>query len=93
VTTIGNSAFGECYSLQKITIPNSVSSIDKDAFWLCGYKQLFTLYCSRTTPPTLKGDIFGTSSGGEYIIYVPSSLVNKYKAANIWKNYYIWGIR
>ena len=35
VTTIGQWAFHECYSLTSITIPNSVKSIEKGAFYNC----------------------------------------------------------
>lgn len=33
VTIIGNSAFSNCYSLTSISIPNSVASIDRNAFY------------------------------------------------------------
>ena len=35
VTSIGDNAFCECFSLTSITIPNSVTSIGRDAFYGC----------------------------------------------------------
>ena len=35
ITTIGFSAFTQCYGLTSITIPNSVTSIENSAFWDC----------------------------------------------------------
>ena len=35
VTSIGNYAFDNCYSLTSIAIPNSMTSIGDDAFWNC----------------------------------------------------------
>ena len=35
VTSIGNSAFGNCYSLASITIPNGLTSIEDSAFFNC----------------------------------------------------------
>lgn len=35
VTSIGNSAFGDCNSLTSVMIPDSVSSIGENAFFSC----------------------------------------------------------
>ena len=35
VTSIGSSAFNDCYGLTSITIPNSVTSIGTSAFYNC----------------------------------------------------------
>ena len=35
VTSIGYAAFEECYSLTSVTIPNSVTSIEDEAFYNC----------------------------------------------------------
>ena len=35
VTSIGNSAFNQCYRLTELTIPNSVTSIGNTAFYYC----------------------------------------------------------
>ena len=43
VTTIGNSAFGECDSLQSITIPDSVTTIGNSAFYHCDSLQSITI--------------------------------------------------
>lgn len=35
VTSIGGSAFRECFDLTSITIPNSITNIGGSAFWVC----------------------------------------------------------
>ncbi len=80
VTSIGASAFAECTSLTSITIPEGVTSIGATAFACC--TSLTSLKFKATTPPTLEYWInyFNT-------IYVPSSAVDAYKTADVWKDY------
>ena len=70
-----------CKSLTSITIPKTVTSIDRYIFDDC--TSLTSLTVKANTPPTLEKGI-----GYSGTIYVPSSAVNAYKTADIWKNYY-----
>jgi hypothetical protein len=95
VTKIGNSAF-ETNILTTVEIPSSVTSIGEKAFF--NSKQLKSVYCKRTTPPTLGSYVFyaeSFNSAGTYsykpincTIYVPSSSLAKYRSATNWSNYY-----
>ena len=49
VTSIGDSAFRKCSSLQSVTIPNSVTSIGNVAFWGCSSLQSVTIPDSVTS--------------------------------------------
>ena len=49
VTSIGNSAFGECRSLTNITIPDSVTSISENAFYGCASLTSVTIPNSVTS--------------------------------------------
>ncbi len=80
VTSIGDNAFFGCTSLTSITIPESVTSIGSLSFWGC--TSLTSLKIESTTPPYLSGWI-----GYSGTIYVPSSAVNAYKTADVWKDH------
>ena len=49
VTSIGNSAFNGCSSLQSINIPNNVTSIGDSAFYGCSSLQSITIPSSVTS--------------------------------------------
>jgi hypothetical protein len=95
VTKIGDSAFKTNY-LRTVEIPSSVTSIGEEAFF--DSIQLESVYCKRTTPPTLGSYVFyakSYNSGGSYsykpincTIYVPSSSLARYRSATNWSNYY-----
>ena len=49
VTSIGNQAFYNCYSLQSIIIPSNVTSIEQQAFYNCSSLQSITIPSSVTS--------------------------------------------
>ena len=82
VTSIGSYAFGYCYSLSSITIPDSVTSIGSGAFYYCyGMKEY---HFKPITPPSLSNtnDFIGIPS--DCIIYVPKGSADAYKTATNW---------
>ena len=88
VNLIGKTAFTECVLLSSVTIGSNVTNIDEDAFCYC--KNLSTVYCKPQNPPTLTnsqycGAFYNCASN--LIIYVPTTSVETYKAANGWKDY------
>jgi hypothetical protein len=96
ITAIAHDAFYESLRLQSVTIPQSVTSIGEYAFYYC--ENLKSVYCKRPTPPELGASAFDNSDNGTdkpigCKIYVPTSSVDLYKAAENWKRYksYIYG--
>lgn len=83
---IGNDAFGYCSSLTQVSFPKC-TSIGDNAFYSCSL--LTSLYLNQVTSvPTLNNsnafDSSPLSAGGNGTIYVPSSLVTAFKAAENW---------
>ena len=82
--SIGSDAFSSCNALTEVTIPASVTSIGSDAFGYC-----FGLAACRMlseTPPAIEGDIF-SEAPDDFVILVPASSVEAYKAAEGWSDY------
>lgn len=100
-TTIGSSAFFNCISLQSIEL-SKVERIDDNAFWCSsitkislpetlknmGY-QCFNKVTEYTFNGTLPAALYKEPAFGgvPFVIRVPESAIDAYKAADIWKNY------
>jgi len=50
---------------------------------------LSSVTINAITPPSIGRYTFTVMYGEPYPIYVPSASVNAYKAADIWKDYYV----
>jgi len=85
VTSIGNYAFYRCSALTSIEIPNSVTSIGSYAFYDCS--GLTSITCEAITPPTCEGAYVLYNVDKSIPLYVPAGSVEKYKAADQWKEF------
>ena len=81
-TTIVSGAFEGCNSLASVTIGSSVTTIGNYTFY--DSRNLQWVYCKATTPPD-QYEAFSTLNLVK--IYVPSSSVDVYKAADGWAKY------
>ena len=89
---IYDAAFLACISLENITIPSGVQLIGGDAFVNCRNMQWVRIESSsvpsgRAQYYYYEGGMFRCSSGYTYDIYVPSSSVEAYKAADYWSDF------
>ena len=90
VTSIGVIAFAELTELEKVTIPQSVTTVNFDAFR--GTSSLSLVCCKAATPPTavaheLTGWNAFDSNAADRKIYVPAASLQAYKTADGWSEY------
>ena len=92
-TSIGISAFNNCYGLASITISEGVTSIGASAFNNC-YGIKFYDFSNHTAVPTLSATSPFSSIAADCEIRVPAALVDEWKAATNWSTYadYIVGV-
>ena len=84
VTTLGAYAFSHCPNLMTVTIGSGIGSLENNPFLGCGGITSYTI--RSETPPTLGPEGL---PGTILKIYVPSSAVDTYKAAEGWSGYEI----
>ena len=82
ITSIGDYAFAWCNGLKSVTIGKGITSIGERAFSWCD--ELNSIACYAATVPTTGDDVFNPSN---VTLYVPSSSVDAYKAAEPWKDF------
>ena len=87
VTMIDESAFAGCVNIASVTLPSGVTSYGKYAFSNC--LSLNVIHDYRTTPVKVGETVFASVNKPFCTLYVPSSAVETYQAADIWKDFYI----
>lgn len=85
VTSIGNYAFHSCTGLTSIDIPASVTGIGDYAFNYC--RSLSSVTCRAAEPPVLGEYVFDYVNCSKIPLYVPRASLDKYKAAEQWKEF------
>ncbi len=93
VTSIGNDAFDWCEALESVTIGEGVTSIGKSAFFSCESLKSVTA-CNPTPVNIVITDeweevyfAFEYVNCAKCTLYVPAESVEKYKAAEGWKEF------
>ena len=83
--TIGKSAFSGCTALISLKMPNSVTTIGSGAFYNCA--GLKSIYCMKEVPASIRSNNFSDEQYETITLYVPTGSLEKYKTADIWKNF------
>lgn len=83
-TILTTSAFESNTSLTTITLPSTITAINKDAFW--GDSQLQSIYFTSSVPPSLHSYALRNNNA---ILYVPAEALEDYQNADVWKDYYL----
>ena len=90
IVEIGSFVFSGCSNLTNLKIPDSVISIGADVFEGCS--SLTNLYCKPVTPPKVAPYTSqGLGLDRATVIYVENVALTRYKDAQKWKEYNIYG--
>ena len=63
----------------------SITSINRDAFYNCA--GLKSIYCMKEVPASIRSNNFSDEQYETITLYVPTGSLEKYKTADIWKNF------
>ena len=86
VTAIGENAFAGISTLKKVTIGESVKTIQNNAFYNC--VNLETIFNYRPTPTNAYSTAFDGVDKFECILYVLPNSIDMYKNASVWRDFY-----
>lgn len=85
---IGESAFQNCLGLTELKLSSALFELGDLAF--AGCKNIASISCAATTPPTCGWEVFDGVSVSTITPEVPIASVNSYRVANTWKDFN-WG--
>jgi hypothetical protein len=95
VATVGAVAFDGCTNLESVTIPNSIINFGSEVYYNVTYYQVFrgcsalkTINVNATVPFVLEESNFDAKTYINATLNVPSSSLEAYKNANVWKNFF-----
>ena len=83
--TIQRNAFRDCNNLQELTLPSTCIACYDYSFNGC--TSLQKINCQAETPPAVYANTFSSSIYTKATLNVPEGCADKYKAANIWKEF------
>jgi len=82
VTKIERLAFGACYELKKVIIPNVNIIFSDDVFWRC--EALEEIFNMSANPQTINRDFFLGVDYNLCKLFVPFGSYNAYREHNVW---------
>ncbi|MBQ7696987.1 MAG: leucine-rich repeat protein [Paludibacteraceae bacterium] len=82
--SIGASCFENCTHLTNIILPASLTTIGQFAFKKSGLKVVTN---NRTSPQTIKANVFQGVDLSQCILYVPKGCKAAYQAADVWNKF------
>ena len=94
VATVGAAAFEGCSNLESITIPNSIINFGNVYYYgtyynvFCGCSALDAITINATVPFVLEESNFDAQTYINAVLHVPSSSLDTYKNADVWKNFF-----
>ena len=74
-----------CTALNKVVIPETVTTINQDAFYGCSGLQ--EIYNYAITPQTIEARTLYNVNKSTCTLYVPIDYIDLYKEANVWKEF------